>query len=332
MLYILYGLDDFSLNEGLRKIKRGLDNSEMLAANTATLDAKQLNLGELKDICSTAPFLSQARLVIVNGLLKRFELRPRQSRGGRHIAESKVGGLGEWQTLGVYIGQMPASTTLVLVDGRIDNRNPLLKELSSLAKVMRFPLLRGKSLRAWIQNRVVEKGGTITPQALNWLAELVGGNLWIMEAEIDKLVLYAYGRPIEESDVGKLVSYAREVSVFSLVDAILDGEAKTAHRLLHQLLQDGVPAAYLLVMLGRQLRLVVCAKELRQELPRRELQTRLGLTSDYALDKVLRQAGAYKMERLRHLYRGLLETDLAIKTGKYDSELALDLLIVELAT
>jgi len=332
LFYILYGRDDFSLNEGLRKIKRGLDNSEMLAANTVTLDARHLNLGELKDICSTAPFLSQARLVIVNGLLKRFELRPRQPRGGRHIAESKVGGLGEWQTLGAYIGQMPASTTLVLVDGRIDNRNPLLKKLSSLAKVIHFPLLLGKSLRAWIQNRVVEKGGTITPQALNWLAELVGGNLWIMEAEIGKLVLYAYGRPIEESDVGKLVSYAREVSVFSLVDAILDGEAKTAHRLLHQLFQDGVPAAYLLVMLGRQLRLVVCAKELRQELPRRELQTRLGLTSDYALNKVLRQAGAYEMERLRHLYRGLLETDLAIKTGKYDSELALDLLIAELAT
>jgi DNA polymerase III delta subunit len=36
------------------------------------------------------------------------------------------------------------------------------------------------------------------------------------------------------------------------------------------------------------------------------------------------------MERLREVYNKLLETDLAIKTGKYDGELALNLLVADL--
>jgi len=36
------------------------------------------------------------------------------------------------------------------------------------------------------------------------------------------------------------------------------------------------------------------------------------------------------MERLRELYHRLLETDLAIKTGKLEGDLAMDILIVEL--
>lgn len=61
-----------------------------------------------------------------------------------------------------------------------------------------------------------------------------------------------------------------------------------------------------------------------------EIQDRLGLPSEFALRKTLEQAQRYPLERLRELYNKLLETDLAIKTGKYDGELALNLLIAEL--
>ena len=77
--------------------------------------------------------------------------------------------------------------------------------------------------------------------------------------------------------------------------------------------------------------LVVRAKELRaQGMPEAELQNRLGLTSEFALHKTLEQAGRYSWERLKDVYNKILETDLAIKTGKYGDELALDILVAEL--
>ena len=287
---------------------------------------------ELKDNCNAAPFLSPHRLVIVNGLLERFEPRQkRKSRTGKGSVKLKSE-LGEWQGLDSYIKQMPATTVLILVDGRISGYNPMLKRLLPLAEVRAFSLLRGKSLRTWIQRRVTSEGGAITPQAVDLLAELIGGNLWAMGNEIQKLLLYTQGCSIGEDDIRQLVSYAQEANIFSLVDAILEGQIKIAQKILQQLYQEGASPTYILAMTTRQFRLIALAKDLGLGLPRRELQDKLGLASNYSLDKTLSQAKLYDFEQVKQAYDKLLETDLAIKTGKYNDRSALELLVAELST
>lgn len=330
MLHILYGQDDFSLRQAVERIKTGLGAPEMLAVNTTSLDGEHLTLKELKGNCNTSPFLSSARLVIVNGLLSRFEPKFGRLRSGKQsITEAKVE-QGEWKALDSYIKQMPATTVLILIESRIGNRNPLLMELSPLAKVQAFPLLRGKNLRAWIQQRATKGGGTITAQAVDLLAELIGGDLWAMSSEISKLLLYAQGRTIGEGEVRQLVSHAQEASIFALVDAVIEGQIETAQRTLHQLSQEGAVPTYILVMITRQLRLIAQAKEMISGASRRQIQDNLGLPSTYTLDKVLKQAKLYDFERITQTYHKLLETDLAIKTGKYNDRLAIELLVTDL--
>jgi len=152
-----------------------------------------------------------------------------------------------------------------------------------------------------------------------------------MASEIGKLVAFAAGRRIEEEDVRALVSSAQQVSVFALVDAILDFKAGEAQRWLEQLLQQGASTAYLLVMLSRQAHLIVLAGEMkRQGRSRADIQGRLGLFSEFALRRTLEQAERYPLARIKEVYRQLLETDLAIKTGRYDGGLAFNILIAEL--
>jgi len=312
LVYILFGADDFSLREELEKIKEGLGDKELLAYNTTIFEGHQLKLSQLVDVCSAMPFFGSHRLVIVEGLLGRFEE-------------------GDGRSLKDVVGGMPETTVLVLIDGQVKRDNPLLKELAPQAKVKEFPLLRGAALREWIQRRVAKGSGTISTQAVRLLAALVGENLWVLASEIEKLLLYTYGRRIEEGDVREVVSYAREASVFTMVDALIEGRASTAARLLHQLLQEGATAPYLLVMITRQLRLLVQAKELSLKgVPASLIKDRLGLASDYTLTKALQQSRRYSMGRLEQVYRKLLETDLAIKRGIWKGELALDLLVAEL--
>jgi DNA polymerase-3 subunit delta len=84
-------------------------------------------------------------------------------------------------------------------------------------------------------------------------------------------------------------------------------------------------------MLARQVRIILQIKELRsQRKTRGEIQNRLGLTSDFVLRKAWEQADKYSPARIREVYHKLLEADLSIKTGKYDGELALNILIAEL--
>jgi len=328
LLYVLLGQDDFSLRQTLEGIKKGIGDHDLLPANITVLEGQQLPLAQLRSICETVPFLAEKRLVIVEGLLARFEPKGRSSP--RKKTTQVTNQENEYKSLAACISKLPESTILVLVDGRVTSNNPLLTELSGKAEVKRFPLLGDTGLQQWIKKQVKEEGGSISPQAVSLLAGLIGSNLWIMANEIKKLVLLTSGRRIEEEDVRTLVSYAQETNVFAMVDAILEFKPGIAEKLLQQLLREGAAPAYLLFMLARQVHMIVRARELRsQGEPEVEIQNRLGLPQ-FALRRTLEQAGRHPLSRVIEVYHKLLETDLAIKTGKYDGELALNILIAEL--
>jgi len=330
LLYILYGKDDFSLQQALEGIKNELGSQDMLAVNTSMLDAQQTNLNQLKDACSAVPFLCSHRLVIVKGLLERFEPKSGSERRAARPKAKLDSALEQWMGLAEYVSQMPSTTILVLIDGEVKANNRLLKSVSSLAKVIGFAPLNDRKLSDWIHDRVKRGGGTISPGAVKLLVGLVGADLWIMSGEIDKLLAYCSGRVITEDSVKKVTSYAREANIFALVDAILEGRRDEAQQLLHRLIQDGASPSYILAMITRQLRLIVMAKDAGQRLSQPEIRGRLEPTSDYGLEKAAKQARAYTLERIKKAYHKLLEADIAIKTGKYDGDLALDLLVVEL--
>ena len=329
MLYILFGQDDFSRGESLEEIKRGIGDPSLLVANITELDGQQMTLDRLRSVGKTVPFLSERRLVIIKGLLERFD--PKSKFGRQKKSASLANQHDECKLWASCLSNMPDSTILVLVDDGVGSNNPLFNELSGRAEVKSFPLLRGTKLHQWIGGRVREEGGSISPQAVDLLAKLVGSNLWIMKNEINKLTLFTSGRRIETEDVSKEVSYAQQASVFAMVDAILEFRAGIAEKSLKQLLERGATPAYLLVMLSRQVRMIARIKGLKsQGKSEREIQTRLGLTSEFAFRKTLEQANRYPLARIKEIYHKLLETDLSIKTGKYEGELALNILVAEL--
>lgn len=328
MLYILSGEDDFSLTQSLEEIKREIGDQTVLVGSITTLDGQQVTLEQLRPFCETVPFLAGKRLVIIKGLLERFEPKGRAIRQKKTTPTSRQD---EYKSLGTYIGQIPDSTVVVLVDGKIANNNPLFRELADKAVVKSFPLVRDAQLRQWLRRHVAEEGSSISPQAVELLAKLVGSNLWVMASEINKLTLFTSGRRIEEGDVKGLVSDTQQANVFAMVDAIVEFRVELAEQLLQRLLQSGAAPAYLLFMLWRQVQMIVRAKELgNQRKPKIEIQHRLGITQEFVLRKTLEQASRYSLPRLSGVYHHLLEADLSIKTGKYDGELALNILVAEL--
>ena len=327
MLYILAGPDDFSLSLALGQIKKGLGDPGMLAAATTQLDGPDVTPDGLREVCQTLPFLAEKRLVIVRGLLGRFETRQASGEGPRPERTPARDPAPYAQVL----ANLPDTTIVILIEDSLPKSSALFKEVLGRATVKSFPMLKGTPLLQWVQARTREKGGSLSPEAAGLLCQLVGGNLWAMASEIDKLVLYAEGRRIEAEDVRTLVSSAQDISVFAMIDAIVDFKAEAAGQLLQQLLRRGAAPAYLLFMLDRQFRMIVRAKELKaQGQSDGAVQTKLGISATFALERTLAQAGHYSMARLKHVYQQLLEADLSIKTGRFDGELALYLLVASL--
>ncbi len=327
MLHVFHGEDDFSLTEALTEIKAGLGDESSVSTNTTVLQGQNVTPAELMATCDTIPFLAPHRLVIVEGLLGRFEQQGK-ARSSRKSADDS------WSSLGEYAKRMPDSTVLVLVDRKLRKTNPLLKQLAPLANVREFRPLSENTLAPWIQKRAKRSGGTVTREAAQLLAALVGSNLWLLSSELEKLCVYAFGRPIDKEDVELLVPNAREPSVFTMIDAILEGRAAAATRLLHRLENEGAAPPYLLFMITRQFRLVVQAKDLlRQKRRPADIGSSLGIANEFALRKTVEQARKHPLARLEAIYRRLLDTDIAIKTGRFRGdrgELALDLLVSDL--
>jgi DNA polymerase-3 subunit delta len=333
LLYILWGEDEFSREEALQNIKKSLGDMSMLSTNTSIFDAQKLNINELRAAAESMPFLAPQRLVIIKGLLQRFEPSDRSSKTKKSASKSD-----ESQSFADCLNNLPPTTVLIL-DDNIEfkkpfmQNNPLYTAIVEKATVKSFPTLRGTKLSQWIQDRVNQGGCSISRQANNLMVEFIGGDLFTMSNEIQKLTAFCNGRQIDEKDVRSLVSASQEADIFVMVDAILDRKAAPSAQILQKLLQNGVAPAQILVLLARQIGLLVQIKELKSlKRPSSEIQTRLGVFSSFVYDKLIARAEKYSMERLKDIYQNLLETDLSIKTGKFEADLAVNILVAELCS
>jgi len=330
LLYILTGADSYSRTLKYEEIKNGLGNQEALVTNTSIFDSDELTLDRLTTACNAIPFLAEKRLVVVKGLLGSFE--PKDSATRQKKTRKKNGQQKEQPKWAQCINSIPESTVLILIEDEIKNkeRNSLYK-LIKKATSYEFKPLNITELVRWIKERVKQEGFTITPEAVSLLTRMVDNNLWTVSNEITKLVLYKEDKHINEEDVRTIVSYTHQDTVFGLVDAIIGSRSRTAEQLLRQLLERGLAPVYLLFMLVRQTRMIVIAKDMkRHNASSNAIKGRLGLRYDFQFNNLLQQSGQYSMERLKQVYTRLLETDVAIKTGQYDGELALSILIAEL--
>ena len=324
--HILYG-DTFLVSEELKKLSAVAGAGELLEANRHQLNGGEFNLGELLSVCNALPFMDACRLVVVTGLLAALE-----TRGGRGGRGRSARALGEWDRLPAAISQMPDTTRLFLVDQAIGDSNPLLRALTPVVQVSHLTAPTGEALARFIKDAAQRKGAGISPAAIQTLTDLVGNDLWTLDRELEKLSLYAAGRSIEESDIQELVSQVREASIFNAVDALIDGRAAVALRLLQRLRQDGAALPYIISMVERQLRLVALARYWSdQRVPPQELASKLGVPP-FVARKTAEQARRNSWPDLDRRYQRLLQTDLAVKTGQVDSEdLALELLVADLA-
>ena len=151
MLHILIGEDDYSLRQALEEIKKSIGDPSALMANTTVLEGKQVTPEQLRAACETVPFLAEKRLVIVEGLLERSEPK---GKTGRKKPSRPTEPTEAYKPLADAIRHLPPFTELVLIGGRINDRNPLLRELMPVAKARTFPVLKPNQLNQWIERRL----------------------------------------------------------------------------------------------------------------------------------------------------------------------------------
>ncbi len=327
--HVIYG-DSFLVAQRLRAVKSEAGAADLMDSNCHVVTAARARPDEVLAMCNSLPFLDSMRLVEIEGVLTT----PQGSgtrRTGRRSASASASG--SWTQLVDAVPTLPDTTLLIFLDGDVQQSNSLLRSLAEHCAVHRETTPNAQALLQWIKRRAEEKGSAITPPAMQVLAELVGGDLWTIDRELEKLSLYATGRSITDSDVRAMVPYAQEANIFAAVDAVMDGRPGPALSSLMQLIQDGQEPLYVIAMIERQLRLIALARDLTDRgVSQPDLGRRMGSNSDFVVRKTLGQARRLTLPQIRSKYRRVLESDLAIKQGRLDPTLSLQLLVADLAT
>lgn len=156
----------------------------------------------------------------------------------------------------------PAEDTLLLVslpklDGSAQKTKwgKALIDSAQTQFVQIWPVDAGQ-LPQWIRQRLSQTGLAATQDAVELIAARVEGNLLAAAQEIEKLKLMAEDGQITVETVQAAVADSARFDVFGLTDAILNGEASHALRMLEGLRGEGVEPPVILWALSRELRVL----------------------------------------------------------------------------
>lgn len=317
MFYIFHGDNAHAQLEALAKLQTKSGDPDMLALNTTHLTGKGLTLNTIRNACSAMPFLSPVRLVIVEDY---FTNKP---------AKEEVKAVVAW------LPTMPTFTRLIFLE------STALRDTHAAIKLARqkesggyeraYDLPQGGQLDRWIIQRVQEKGGDIAPRAANVLAANVGSDLFVLDNEIEKLVLYRNGEMIRPIDVEKLSPYVAEANIFDLVDALGNRNGRQAALLFQHTLDDGADPFYLFAMFVRQFRLLIQVRESAEAGLHPPDIAKAIKQHPYVVGKLFQQAKNFSMTQLEQIYNHLLDIDVGVKTGKTDMATALTLFVAGVA-
>lgn len=319
-VYILYGNNEYAINEFVNKFKKKLGESASVAMNATTLDGSTISLQELTSITHAMPFLSERRLVILE---KPLKLAKGSTKKKRFL--SAVESIPDTTACVLKIERSLKSSHWLIKWGKGQGKRAFLKSLA---------LPQGGGMTRWIMERAQALDGEFSHQGATHLATLIDETPRLADQEIEKLLAYVnYARPVTAEDVELLTPDVRTGDVFAMVDAISYKNGEKALRMLHRLLDENHPLQ-LYGMIVRQFRLLLQVKEMIENDANANYQKmakRLGV-HPYPIKKIVPQAKFFSLQDLEQIYHQLLAIDEAMKTGEIEQTLALDMMIVALTT
>jgi len=343
MVLLLLNADEYLAAERIAAAKAALGDPEMASLNTAELTGGQTSPAAILGEALLMPFLADKRLVIVRGYLDHLDKRMGQSKSAESTAYTEAA------DLLTRVHDVPDTCDLIFVDNAVDKRRGLWKGFSAgtdsqtrkvagLEALIKAGAIQSeelttpdpkRTLPGWIQQRARARNIAIGGDAVTVLADFVGPNLRQLDNELEKLSLYALGRPITAQDVRAMVSDASEELIWNLTDGLGQRNPRGAMRALRELRRNDESPIGLLAAIARQYRLLILVKTAMQsDNDENAIAKRLG-ENPYPVRKAMQLAPRYTFAELEAVMAALLEADMAMKTGaSQDTEL--DLLVAEL--
>ena len=235
-IYLFHGGEEYLVDRAFRATWATLTESLESELDAEMLDPES-SPAEVLAAASSVGFFSTGRVVGIRDWKALLPRPGRKSRSAKAVAADPATEAAE------AISQLPEGANLVLaVSTALAVSNPVLKAVQARGEVREYQRLRRGDLYGWAAQRSREIGVRLDGGGQRLLVEAVGDDLRLLDAELEKLHVFAAGRSLGTDDVRALVPDTAEHQVWDLTDSLMGDPGQAAIE-LDRALAMGEPLA-----------------------------------------------------------------------------------------
>lgn len=223
------------------------------------------------------------------------------------------------------LGELPPDLTLVLIC-RDKAPAKLAKAVKAAAgEVHEFEAPKAREMPRVLVGEAQQLGFRLDPAAARMLVDRMGVSPVRLRNELERLALWAgEGGEVSAADLEAMITDTSEAAVWSLSDALVEGDAAAALRIGERLIGQGENVTGLIYGLASRLRgACSAAAQLEEGISPQQVESSLKM-HPYAAKQLVRRLGDTDLASLRLATETLADLELWCRGGAdYGDELAL---------
>lgn len=225
------------------------------------------------------------------------------------------------------LGELPPNLTLVLIC-RDKPAAKLVKAVKAAkGEVHEFETPKARDMPRVLVGEAQGLGFRLDPGAARMLVERMGANPVRLRNELERLALWAgAGGEVDADALAEMIRDTSEAAVWSLSDALVEGDAAAAMRIGERLIGQGENVTGLIYGLASRLRSAcVAAAQLEEGIPAQQVISSLKM-HPYAAKQLVGRLQGTDLASLRAAMETLADLELWLRGGAdYGDELAFTL-------
>lgn len=306
-VYLLHGEERYLRRQYRDKLRNALceEGDNM---NVHFYEGRGTDTAAIIDLAETLPFFAQRRVIFLSdsGLFKS---------GGEKMAE--------------YLASPSETTYFVFTESEVDKRSKLYKTVQSRGYAAEFAIQDENTLKRWIAGILNREKKKATEETILLLLSKTGTDMDNIQMELEKLLCYTMDREIiTAQDVETICTTRISNHIFDMINAVALRQPKQALELYYDLLALKEPPMRILFLIARQCNMLLQVKELKNRgFDNRAIGSKIGVPP-FIVGKYLSQASRFKSSVLRRAVEKSVEAEEAVKTGRMDDRMSVEILIL----
>jgi DNA polymerase-3 subunit delta len=304
--YLILGDDLPKVELALRRLKARIVEQSGSDLNIDEFDAATAGGIEVVNAANTLAFLGGTRLVLAQ-----------QVQAWLKADKEIVAG---------YLRSPAPDACLALVAEKLAPGDLLRTTMEKHGEVLEFPAPREGQLPQWLAQEAVRAHMSLGIEEARLMIQRCGDNQSILLRELEKLQIYADGRPVTGDDIRLLTTATVEASIFDLLDSLALGRGSAAFSAADDLLASGERTEVLFYRILRHFQNLSRVVALRDEgMSREAIQVELKMKA-FPVRKLVEQSALLGADGIARRMAVLADTDARMKgLGTLPAEMELQM-------